>query len=81
MSTFEHTENGGVVNDAFVASPQPPLAIAHATDLLVEAAGFSLLRALRWPGSRDYRYATDELEKFLVLARVACANALSSLEE
>jgi hypothetical protein len=54
-------------------------------DLLEEAACHALLRdVLRIPEPADddtYRRATSEIERCLTLARVACADALSSLEE
>ena len=71
------------------AEPFPPpnllKAIATAMALLEEAACHALLRdVLRIPEPADddtYRRATSEIERCLTLARVACADALSSLEE
>jgi hypothetical protein len=54
-------------------------------DLLEEAACHALLRdVLRIPELADddtYRRATSEIERCLTLARVACADALSHLED
>jgi len=54
-------------------------------DLLEEAACHALLRdVLRTPEPADddtYHRATSEIERCLTLARVACADGLSSLEE
>jgi hypothetical protein len=69
--------------------PFPPhkllKAIATAMDLLQEAACHALLRdVLRTPEPADddtYRRATSEIERCLTLARVACADALSHLED
>jgi hypothetical protein len=71
------------------AEPFPPpkllKAIATAMDLLEEAACHALLRDVsRIPEPADddtYRRATSEIERCLNLVRVACADALSSLEE
>jgi hypothetical protein len=60
-------------------------AIATAMDLLEEAACHALLRdvfRISEPADDDtYRRATSEIERCLTLAPVACADALSSLEE
>jgi hypothetical protein len=60
-------------------------AIATAMDLLEEAACHALLRdvfrTVQPDDSDTYRRATSEIERCLTLARVACADALSSLEE
>ena len=69
--------------------PFPPhkllKAIATAMDLLEEAACHALLRdVLRTPEPADddtYHRATSKIERCLTLARVACADGLSSLEE
>ena len=71
------------------AEPFPPpkllKAIATAMDLLEEAACHALLRDVcRTPELADddtYRRATSEIERCLTLARVACADALSHLED
>jgi hypothetical protein len=60
-------------------------AIATAMDLLEEAACHALLRdVFHTPEPADddtYRRATSEIERCLTLARVACADALSHLED
>jgi hypothetical protein len=67
--------------------PPPKLlkAIATAMDLLEEAACQALLRdVFHTPEPADddtYRRATSEIERCLTLARVACADALSHLED
>jgi hypothetical protein len=67
--------------------PPPKLlkAIATAMDLLEEAACQALLRDVfhtSEPADDDtYRRATSEIERCLTLARVACADALSHLED
>jgi hypothetical protein len=62
-----------------------PKASATAMDLLEEAACHALLRdvfrTVQPDDSDTYRRATSEIERCLTLARVACADALSSLEE
>jgi hypothetical protein len=54
-------------------------------DLLEEAACHALLRDVSHtpePADDDtYRRATSEIERCLTLARVACADALSHLED
>jgi hypothetical protein len=71
------------------AEPFPPpkllKAIGTAMDLLEEAACHALLRdVFHTPEPADddtYRRATSEIERCLTLARVACADALSHLED
>jgi hypothetical protein len=51
--------------------------IATAQRLLREASAHARLRAYQDPHTRDHQYLTFELNKALVLARVAIAEALS----
>jgi hypothetical protein len=55
-------------------------AISTAMDLLEAAGGLMLLREVLEPDTPEYENATQELAKFLVLARVSIADALAVVE-
>lgn len=78
MSTTEH--NGKT--SPFLAPEVDNLlaSIAVGMDLLEAAGGLVMLREIIDPESLEYEHATQELAKFLCLARVSAAEALSIVE-
>jgi hypothetical protein len=69
--------------DTFLAPEVPQLtgAISTAMDLLEAAGGLMLLREVLEPDTPEYENATRDLAKFLVLARVSTAYAISLVED
>lgn len=69
--------------DTFLAPEVPQLigAISTAMDLLEAAGRLMLLREVLEPDTPEYENATRDLAKFLVLARVSTADAISLVED